>query len=360
MPPRDPEAEDDVSTITDSRRAGVLAGALTLGSLPREARACGVCVCYANHEQPWAVPDASRSVPRNLRMFVWLRGMDPDTLALSTWAGEQVPFALTSAGMTDAYWLEPSELLVPSTDYRLDVIELVNPSGQPTQQTATFTSGTREDHVPPALSSLSISDQSSRGGMCGASIGSDLTGEGLSDDGATDATLVVELDEVSTGSRWFVPMSQGSWSAPFGRSSSGSECFGYRAFTAVEEGASYTVTATVWDAAGNRTIVPGLSFVATLTEPGGCPVWPPPDAGPDGERGYELCGDGWDETDRDRPEHGLELKPGGESWWVQCAGSRIAERGANRATRDGMGAHGLRSAMVSCACSTTLTGDTAA
>jgi hypothetical protein len=259
--------------------AVLVAAAAALCSLPRPAHACGACYCWAAADS-WVVPSFSRSVPLNLRLFVWLAGKDPSTLALSTAAGESVPFRLTPAGVDGAYWLEPLAALTPSTDYTLEVTQVVCPpwadAVAPWQVGSTFTTGAAEDHTPPQVGAVSVPAEDSRAGMCEASMGSSLQIDSLIDDSARGNGMIVQLDiETTAGStRLFLPFSGFSQveARDFGRTVTvtDGECFGYRAFDAAEEGVTYAATATVWDWSGNSTAISGVQFVATRADPGAC------------------------------------------------------------------------------------------
>ncbi len=246
---------------------------------PRPAFACGLCACYAQTD-PWVLADGSRSAPLNLRLFVWLARMDAGTLRFSTAAGVEVPFTLSPAGREGAFWLEPTELLAPNTEYQISVLELDTVDG-PTPLVASFTTGTAEDHVAPVVGAVSYSNEYWGGGICGSSIGGQVRIEGIVDEGAVGDPVLAQLDlETSQGPyRLFFPVNAWTSTVSGDIGAGDRDCFGYRTFSTTEQGMDYPATLTVWDWSGNSTVVAGLDIVPTESIPWSCPTTEPPDAG---------------------------------------------------------------------------------
>jgi hypothetical protein len=257
------------------------AAAAALVAEPRRASACGACICYAQGTDPWVLPDFSPGTPLNLRIFLWLAPREPGTLRFSTSSGVEVPFTLSPAGVEGAYWLEPTELLAPSTDYQISLVQDQTPDGG-TQLAAVFTTGTGEDHVPPEVGAVSYSSEYWGGALCGTSIGGEVRIASVVDGDTVGGPVLAQLD-IETGQgpyRLFFPVYvwTSSQSADFGAGSD--DCFGYRTFTTIEQGTNYPATLTVWDWSGNSTVVTGLNILPTQSAPGSCPVWGEPvDAG---------------------------------------------------------------------------------
>ncbi len=256
-------------SCTESPLVLGLACAMALSALPHEASACGACICYTRDTDPWVVPDCARAVPRNLRPFVWLARIDPSTLELASEAGEAVDYSLTSAGVPDCFWLEPREPLAANTTYELKA-EWREPAGLFPPHTV-FTTGDSEDHAPPLLGAVSVSERGWGGGLCFPAVGGALAIEQVVDEYTVTSFSVVQLNLEGHGqtSRAFLPfLSVPGNSEPFGRSldESGSDCFGMRQFSRVSEKARYTLTATVWDWAGNSAAAGPLDFEATLSD----------------------------------------------------------------------------------------------
>lgn len=248
--------------------AAVLGG--TSAMRPAPASACGTCICEP--VRLFGPGFVRENAPLNIRLLV--SGALLDGLRLRR-GDVELAVNLDPAGdEAGSMWLTPREPLEPLSEYILES----SASWQ------TFVTGSVTDVTPPTFDVLTVgAELGNRAGHCGVTVGGGVALSGYSDDTAVGGTVPVQVDlESAAGSRrLFVPLQAilSMQEEAFGRfddPAAPADCFGASRFADAVEGQTYDVMLTVYDWAGNPTVVSGLTLTASRVLPGGCGTPPPP------------------------------------------------------------------------------------
>ena len=249
-------------------------------SVPSQAVACSPCSCNV----PWGlrpVADSTVKVPLNARFLVELTDYDPDghkqPLSVDdvSWinveTNEAVPFkAVGTSGTAGQVWLVPDEALLPETQYRVEVSRSVPIFTQ------SFVTGTGEDAIAPEVGGHRI--EAAVTDACGPFLGAKLVFESVDDnESAIDYDPVVEL-LVENGSDSVVVFADATPDdggksvhlvTPIGEESA--KCWRALALPFGASGEPLTVTATVYDRAGNSTELAPFEVILSAQDGASCP-----------------------------------------------------------------------------------------
>lgn len=237
--------------------AGAAGAAVSLA--PSPATACGACGCFI----PYGVrPSNLRDdAPLNTRLLLALRGTDaggrPQTIDPGdiTWTdadGAPIAFEIvTTDGSGEEVWLQPLSDLPANTEFELQVIDSNGAS------THMFGTGDLVDHTPPEADAPTVTPITASS-ACGAFYGARITWPEIRDDhepitydpivrldielGTQSTVLLTSTSEMYPG--------RGIELASPGDHESGA-CWEHLALPFGIAGDTLTVTATIYDAAGN-------------------------------------------------------------------------------------------------------------
>jgi hypothetical protein len=260
---------------------GFVALALSLVDV-RVALACEPCSC----EKPWGIrPAVDRvgTVPVNARFLIDLADSEPepgntpidasDIHWINDETGAEVPFDVIDA--TESHlvvWLAPREQLLPNTAYRIVAgAEGSDPVFGQTFRTSTITDVSAPEPELPRM----VSDNNSS--ACGAFLGSTLVWDAIRDNGSSmDYEPVVEL-RIQSGSQTVVTFADAKNLVP-GRGvqlaapldDSGRECWGSAGLPFDASDSPLTVTAIVYDRAGNHAELGPIDVALSRQRGGEC------------------------------------------------------------------------------------------
>lgn len=221
-------------------------------------------------------------MPLNPQLFVSLPHADPASLRLLQGTiqapGAEAPIDVTAAGGPDNFWIRPVTALQPASQYFLKVHRLEQPAIPADDiSVISFTTVPSADDAwrdvtAPRITGISFESGGTTGNCGPLTATATLKIKSYEDDLAIGGGAVLQLDFHADGDpseRLFL-LHSGlfiDWQdvIAIGDNSGSSDCLGNLRVPGGEVGRPYLASLTVWDWAGNRRTVEGLSF--TLAPP---------------------------------------------------------------------------------------------
>jgi len=320
--------------ILAGRFAWLLAGAagLVTWALPAPAQACGACGCDA----PYGIrPQLHEPVPQNARFLLALQyrdgygteaTIDPEDITWADADGNAVEFdVVPTEGEYDEVWLVPRELLAESTDYRIAADYGAEYALENFFTTDTYADNLAPDGPPPTAEPITSSP------ACGAFHGARLSWQDAADDAEVMGYEAIVEVLVESGDETAVIFADATNLYPgqavdlaIPGSEESSNCWGTLALPFEPTTEPVTVTAKLYDWAGNIRHFDPVEVTLDETPGGSCPG-DGSDGSSDGDaqRGGGMCG------------VALTGSSGSAGWLLVGAGILMALRRRARATSAG-------------------------
>lgn len=233
--------------------------ALGLASEPSVARACGACDCPGEYPRGRVVPSASDAVPRNVRFFIDLSGLENPKVVMTDAAGQAVELRVERAHPSaEVFWVSSKEPLAPMAAYKLSLNDTWSEA---------FETGPTSNERAPELGALTLS-ATAVSAYCKPYEGFGLELASFVDHGQQYNRGLLQVD--FGDARGFFPLFALSPTRSATVGDGEEACFGVARVAGLKAGRAQRVTLTFWDSSGHAARLEDVELEPQRIMPGSC------------------------------------------------------------------------------------------